>query len=52
MEERRLGTCGLFVSHFALGTMTWGRDTDSYEARDQFKAYLEAGGRLIDTADV
>jgi aryl-alcohol dehydrogenase-like predicted oxidoreductase len=32
--------------------MTWGRDTDEYEARDQFGMYTEAGGNLFDTADV
>jgi aryl-alcohol dehydrogenase-like predicted oxidoreductase len=32
--------------------MTWGRDTDIHEARDQFNLYYEAGGRFIDTADV
>ena len=32
--------------------MTWGRDTDIHEARDQFNLYHEAGGRFIDTADV
>lgn len=30
--------------------MTWGRDTDEHEARDQLAAFLEAGGTLIDTA--
>jgi aryl-alcohol dehydrogenase-like predicted oxidoreductase len=40
------------VSQYSLGTMTWGRDTDIHEARDQFNLYYEAGGRFIDTADV
>lgn len=35
----------------ALGTMTWGRQTDEYEARDQLAAFLDAGGTLVDTAD-
>ncbi|GGO68282.1 oxidoreductase [Nocardioides deserti] len=30
--------------------MTWGRDTDEHEARDQLVAYAEAGGTLLDTA--
>lgn len=30
--------------------MTWGRDTDEHEARDQFEAFVEAGGTLVDTA--
>ncbi|MBU3760148.1 MAG: aldo/keto reductase, partial [Candidatus Omnitrophica bacterium] len=32
--------------------MTWGRGTDDYEARDQLAGFLDAGGTLIDTADV
>lgn len=30
--------------------MTWGRDTDEHEARDQLRAFREAGGTLVDTA--
>jgi aryl-alcohol dehydrogenase-like predicted oxidoreductase len=52
MRARRLGTSGLQVSRLALGTMTWGRDTDEHEAREQCALFLEAGGTLIDTADV
>ena len=52
MELRQLGRSGLRVSRLALGTMTWGRDTDEHEARDQVRAFLDAGGTLIDTADV
>ncbi len=50
MEQRRLGGTGLHVSRLALGTMTWGRDTDEHEARDQMIAFVEAGGTLVDTA--
>jgi aryl-alcohol dehydrogenase-like predicted oxidoreductase len=32
--------------------MTWGRDTDEHEARDQWKSFLDAGGTFIDTAGV
>ncbi len=52
MQQRPLGSTGLWVSRLALGTMTWGRDTDEHEARDQWKTFLEAGGSFIDTADV
>jgi aryl-alcohol dehydrogenase-like predicted oxidoreductase len=52
MKQRRLGTTGLFVSHLALGTMSWGHDTDEDDASSQLSAFLEAGGNLIDTADV
>jgi len=50
MEQRHLGRSGLRVSRLALGTMTWGRDTDEHEAADQLKAFVEAGGTLLDTA--
>jgi aryl-alcohol dehydrogenase-like predicted oxidoreductase len=50
MQQRYLGTTGLQVSRLGLGTMTWGRDTDEHEARDQLSAFTEAGGTLIDTA--
>ena len=52
MEQRRLGGTGLYVSRLALGTMTWGRDTDEDDASSQLKAFLEVGGTLVDTADV
>ncbi|HVQ89160.1 MAG TPA: aldo/keto reductase, partial [Actinomycetes bacterium] len=52
MEQRQLGRTGLTVSRLALGTMTWGRDTDEHEARDQLVTFCEAGGTLVDTADV
>jgi aryl-alcohol dehydrogenase-like predicted oxidoreductase len=50
VEQRRLGSSGLRVSRLGLGTMTWGRDTDQHEARDQLEAFAEAGGTLVDTA--
>ena len=50
MEIRRLGRSGLRVSRLALGTMTWGRDTDQHEAADQLSQFLDAGGTLVDTA--
>ncbi|TDC52571.1 aldo/keto reductase [Jiangella ureilytica] len=50
MEQRRLGGSGLYVSRLALGTMTWGRDTDQHDAREQLKLFADAGGTLIDTA--
>ncbi|MFE4974022.1 aldo/keto reductase [Kitasatospora sp. NPDC056651] len=52
MEKRHLGRTGLQVSRLGLGTMTWGRDTDEPEAAEQLKEFVDAGGNLIDTADV
>lgn len=50
MQQRFLGRTGLKVSRFALGTTSWGHDTDEYEARDQLAAFVDAGGTLLDTA--
>ncbi|MBA3783512.1 MAG: aldo/keto reductase, partial [Nocardioides sp.] len=50
MQQRSMGSTGLKVSRLGLGTMTWGRDTDEHEARDQLISFAEAGGTLVDTA--
>jgi aryl-alcohol dehydrogenase-like predicted oxidoreductase len=50
MQHRSLGATGLKVSRLGLGTMTWGRDTDEHEARDQLIAFAEVGGTFVDTA--
>ena len=50
MKHRRVGNTGLTVSRLGLGTMTWGRDTDEHEAREQLVAFCDAGGTLLDTA--
>ena len=52
---RTLGRSGLIVSPLALGTMTFG--TPRWGAPDEvsesiFRAYVDAGGNFIDTADV
>jgi aryl-alcohol dehydrogenase-like predicted oxidoreductase len=52
MQQRRLGSTGLYVSHLALGTMSWGHDSDEDDASKQLQAFLDAGGTLLDTADV
>jgi len=52
MEIRQLGRSGLRVSALALGTMTWGRDTDEHEAAEQLRAFLDYGGTLIDSAAI
>src|SRR3978361_2361668 len=50
LHQRFPGRTGLKVSRLGLGTLTWGRDTDEHEARDQLVAFTEAGGTLVDTA--
>ncbi|MFG3283580.1 aldo/keto reductase [Streptomyces sp. NPDC048111] len=52
MEQRHLGRTGLRVSRIGLGTLTWGRDVGEQDAADLLKAFWEAGGTLVDTADV
>jgi len=50
MQMRKAGNSGLTLSRLALGTMTWGRDTDEHEAADQCRAFIDIGGNFIDTA--
>ncbi|MEN3584549.1 aldo/keto reductase [Streptomyces sp. ZYX-F-203] len=52
MEQRRLGRTGLRVSRIGLGTLTWGRDIEEADAASLLKTFWEAGGTLVDTADV
>ena len=52
MQYRRVGRSGLEVSRLALGTMSWGAAVDAYEAEDQLKTFLDAGGTLVDTAPI
>jgi aryl-alcohol dehydrogenase-like predicted oxidoreductase len=52
MDYRTLGRSGCAVSTYALGTMTFGSETDEAGSHAQLGAYVEAGGTLIDTADV
>lgn len=52
MDYRTLGRSGCAVSTFALGTMTFGAETDEAGAHEQLDVYANAGGTLVDTADV
>ena len=52
MEYRTLGATGAAVSTYALGTMTFGAETDEEHSHEQLDSFLEAGGSLVDTADV
>ncbi|MEV1295279.1 aldo/keto reductase [Pseudonocardia sp. NPDC049635] len=51
MQRRPVGSSGLEVSRIGLGTMTWGEDTSPAEAGDQLRAFVDAGGNLVETAD-
>ena len=50
MKQRYVGSTGLRVSRLGLGTLTWGSDTPDHEAEDQLRAFVDAGGTLVDTA--
>ncbi len=52
MKLRTLGRSGAAVSSYALGTMTFGTESDEEQAHAQLDAFVEAGGTLVDTADV
>ncbi len=51
-----MGRSGLRVSRLALGTMTfgteWGWGADQATAQQLFNTFVDAGGNLIDTADL
>jgi aryl-alcohol dehydrogenase-like predicted oxidoreductase len=50
VQLRSVGRSGLKVSNLALGTMTWGIETDIDEAAAQLVSFHDAGGTLVDTA--
>jgi aryl-alcohol dehydrogenase-like predicted oxidoreductase len=52
VEQRLLGRSGCVVSTYGLGTMTFGAETDEAGAHEQLDVFVEAGGTLVDTADV
>ena len=52
MDYRTLGHSGCAVSNLCLGTMTFGSETDEDGAHAQLDRFVEAGGTLVDTADV
>jgi aryl-alcohol dehydrogenase-like predicted oxidoreductase len=52
MRYRTLGNSGCAVSELCLGTMTFGAETDEGGAHAELDRFREAGGTLVDTADV
>ena len=52
MDYRTLGGSGCAVSSLALGTMTFGAEADQSASHAQLDRFVDAGGTLIDTADV
>jgi len=52
VDYRTLGRSGCAVSNLALGTMTFGVESAESCAHEQLDVFLDAGGTLVDTADV
>jgi aryl-alcohol dehydrogenase-like predicted oxidoreductase len=52
MDYRTLGRSGCAVSRLCLGTMTFGQESDEATAHAQLDNFVDAGGNLVDTADV
>lgn len=52
MAYRKLGKSGLRVYPIALGTMQFGWSCDESAAYSVMDAFVQAGGNLIDTADI
>lgn len=52
MTLRTLGNSGTIVSDYALGTMTFGAESDERASHAMLDAFAAAGGTLIDAADV
>ena len=52
MRYRLLGHSGCAVSELCLGTMTFGAETDEAGSHEQLDVFVDAGGTLVDTADV
>lgn len=52
MKYRTLGRSGAVVSAQALGTMTFGAEADEASSGNILSTFVDAGGTLIDTADV
>jgi aryl-alcohol dehydrogenase-like predicted oxidoreductase len=52
VQHRLLGRSGTVVSNLALGTMTFGTETDEAGSHAQLARFLDAGGNLVDTANV
>jgi aryl-alcohol dehydrogenase-like predicted oxidoreductase len=50
MQQRYVGNSGLRVSALSLGTMSWANETDEQDASEMLRAFVDGGGKHIDTA--
>jgi aryl-alcohol dehydrogenase-like predicted oxidoreductase len=51
-QVRQLGATGLVVSPLGLGTNRWAYGKNDEAVSETFRAYVDAGGNFIDTAEV
>ncbi len=52
MKMNKLGSSDIEVSHFCLGSMTWGTQNTAEEGHAQIDRALDAGINFIDTAEM
>lgn len=52
MKRNNVGRSGLSLGTLGLGTLTWGRDTESDDAAHMLTALLDAGGNYVDVSPV
>jgi len=52
MQKNRLGRTDIEVSHYCLGSMTWGRQTAARAAHAQIDMALDQGINFVDTAEM
>lgn len=52
MQQRKLGNSPLSISPLVLGTNVFGWNVDEQRSFDILDAFVDAGGNLIDTADM
>ncbi|HZX71999.1 MAG TPA: aldo/keto reductase [Rhodanobacter sp.] len=52
MQQRQLGNSPLSISPLALGTNVFGWNVDEKRSFELLDAFIDAGGNLLDTADV
>ena len=52
MKLKKLGSSDIEVSHFCLGSMTWGTQNTAEEGHAQIDRALDAGINFMDTAEM
>ena len=52
LEKRKIGDSGIEIAPLALGGNVFGWTADEKTSFDVLDAFVEAGGTMVDTADV